>query len=79
MNAAAGGSRKQSEDGPRLDSMRSTGSTGERSRRGVLGAVKKGVGAVWDKVTADHPEPLPVSTVRSPLVSQTYLTHVEDK
>lgn len=64
MNAAAGGSTKQGEDGPRLDSMRSIGSTGERSRRGILGAVKKGVGHVWGKVTADHPEPLPVDTVR---------------
>ena len=57
------------------NSLRSTGTSGndcEKSKRGggvhrgggLLGAVKKGVGVVWEKVTADHPEPLPVDKVR---------------
>ena len=51
------------------DSLRSlgTGTESERRRKGkggLLGVVKKGVGAVWEKVTADHPEPLPVDKVR---------------
>lgn len=32
----------------------------------MLGSVKKGVGAMWSKVVADHPEPLPVDKVDFP-------------
>ena len=32
----------------------------------MIGAVKKGASAVWDKVTADHPPPKPVEKVRTP-------------
>lgn len=49
------------------DSLAGTGTESERRRKGrggLLGAVKKGVGAVWEKVSADHPEPLPVDKVR---------------
>lgn len=30
----------------------------------MLGTVRKGASAVWNKVTADHPEPLPIDKVR---------------
>ncbi|CAM9700391.1 unnamed protein product, partial [Scytosiphon promiscuus] len=38
----------------------SSSSSERRRRRGLLGGLKKGVGLVWDKIAADHPEPLPV-------------------
>lgn len=43
--------------------------TGERRRRKIqlpgLGGIAKGVAGLWDKVTEDHPEPLPVDKVRN--------------
>lgn len=61
----AGGSGSGKSSG---DSFRSTGTGTDTERRkkgggGLLGVVKKGVGAVWEKVIADHPEPLPVDRV----------------
>lgn len=50
-----------------MDTMQnSSGSTSSerRRRRGLLGGLKKGVGRVWEKIVADHPEPLRVDRVR---------------
>ncbi|CAM9959503.1 unnamed protein product, partial [Ectocarpus sp. 13 AM-2016] len=45
----------------RSRSYRPQDSTGsERRRRGLLGGLKKGMGVVWEKISADHPQPLPI-------------------
>lgn len=40
-----------------------------RGRR-VLGIMRTGLGAVWEKITADHPEPLPVDQVGVPRIRE---------
>ncbi|CAM9541917.1 unnamed protein product [Ectocarpus fasciculatus] len=50
-----GGSGRSTSYRPQQDS---TGS--ERRRRGLLGGLKKGMGVVWEKIAADHPQPLPI-------------------
>ncbi|CAN0067487.1 unnamed protein product, partial [Ectocarpus sp. 4 AP-2014] len=53
--ADTGGSGRSRSYRPQQDS---TGS--ERRRRGLLGGLKKGMGVVWEKLSADHPQPLPI-------------------
>ncbi|CAN0512725.1 unnamed protein product, partial [Ectocarpus sp. 12 AP-2014] len=57
--ADTGGSGRSRSYRPQQDS---TGS--ERRRRGLLGGLKKGMGVVWEKISADHPQPLPIDKVR---------------
>eukprot|EP00903_Cladosiphon_okamuranus_P006683 g6523.t1 len=68
-----GGHRKLV-DSFRTSSLRDTGSSStsssagsrrrssseRRRRKGLLGGLKKGMGVVWEKIAADHPQPLPI-------------------
>lgn len=40
-----------------------SGGSERRRRRGLLGGLKKGMGVVWEKIAADHPEPLQIDKV----------------
>ncbi|CAM9347673.1 unnamed protein product, partial [Ectocarpus sp. 8 AP-2014] len=53
--ADTGGSGRSRSYRPQQDSTDS-----ERRRRGLFGGLKKRMGVVWEKIAADHPQPLPI-------------------